>query len=438
MRDSTHVCAACGARSARWSGRCSGCGGWNTLEARGAGVPEAAGLPEVTALREAAGLELALTPTGVGELDRVLGGGLAAGSSTLIFGEPGVGKSTLALAALAGVGEGALLVAVEESRTQVARRALRLGVGEGVEVAATTEAAEVAELIATRRPRLCVVDSLSALSDERLGGAPGSLAQVRACAERLCAAAREASSALVLVGHVTKEGDLAGPRALEHLVDTVVRVEGEREGSLRLLRALKHRHGPTGEVGLLEMGPEGLAELADPGRAFRGPERAVPGVAVAVAAQASRSLLVEVQALVAPPAGSPRRVAHQVSAQRLALLLAVLEARCGVATSGLDVFAATAGGLPATEPGVDAALAVAVASAASGRVVRPGTCLVGEVGLAGELRGVPGLERRVREAQRLGASRVIVPAEAALTGEGVVGVDSLGEALAAALGPSGA
>jgi DNA repair protein RadA/Sms len=434
MRTPTHVCRACGAPAARWSGRCGRCGEWNSLEAAVPAPTRSNAAPlAVTTLEGALAQDPALLATGVAELDRVLGGGLVAGSATLLFGEPGVGKSTLALAALAGSGVASLLCAAEESAPQVARRARRLGVRDSIDLVATSEAAGVAELVASGRWRLCGVDSVSALGDG-LGGA-GTLAQVRAAAESLVAAARSSGTAVILVGHVTKDGDLAGPRALEHLVDTVVRVEGDRQGSLRLLRALKHRHGPTGEVGLLEMGPEGLRELPDPGRAFRGPERGVAGVAVAVAAEASRSLLVEVQALVCAPAGAPRRVAHQVSAQRLALLLAVLEARCGVATSGLDVFAATAGGLPATEPGVDLALALAVASAATGRPLHPGTCAVGEIGLAGELRGVAGLERRAREARRLGATRVLVPREGAPAGEGVTGVDTLAEALALAIVP---
>jgi len=237
------------------------------------------------------------------------------------------------------------------------------------------------------------------------------------------------------VGHVTKDGELAGPRTLEHLVDTVIRIEGDRHGSLRFLRALKHRFGPTGEVGLLEMASEGLRDLPDAALALRGPLLDVPGVVFTVTNDGSRSLLVEIQALVATGSGSPRRVAHQVSSQRLALLLAVLEARCAVDTSSSDVFAATAGGLPANEPGVDVALALCVASAALNFAVPRTMAAVGEVGLAGELRAVSGLARRVREAHRLGADAVIVPSEGDL--DGVPGVRvfrcrSLAEAIAIA------
>jgi DNA repair protein RadA/Sms len=252
-----------------------------------------------------------------------------------------------------------LLIAAEESVAQVAQRARRLGdVPAGLDVAATTDVDVAERLLRSRRPTLCVVDSISAMSDDALGGVAGSVPQVRHVAERLCSVAKETDVALLLVGHVTKDGELAGPRALEHLVDTVDRIEGDRNGSLRFLRALKHRFGPTDEVGLLEMVSDGLREMAD-ATVLRGPELDVPGVVFTVTNDGSRSFLIEMQALVATSLGSPRRVAHQVSSQRLALLLAVLESRCGVNTSDLDVFAATAGGLPANEPGVDVALALA-------------------------------------------------------------------------------
>ena len=359
-----------------------------------------------------------MTSTGVGEFDRVLGGGFIAGSTTLLFGEPGVGKSTLALMALrqlALAGAPVLLIAAEESASQVAQRARRLGdVPCGLEVGATTSVDAAEELLRARRPTLCVIDSISAMSDDSLSSVAGSVSQVRHAAERLCSAAKSTVTSLMLVGHVTKDGELAGPRTLEHLVDTVIRIEGDRYGTLRFIRALKHRFGPTGEVGLLEMVNEGLRELPDVAFALRGPQLDVPGVVFAVTNDGSRSLLVEVQALVASSSGSPRRVAHQVSSQRLALLLAVLEARCNIDTSAADVFAATAGGLPANEPGVDVALALAVASAALNFAVPRSLAAMGEVGLAGELRGVAGLTRRVREAQRLGATAVIVPAQGEL------------------------
>lgn len=371
-----------------------------------------------TALRDIDDAQFATTSTGVGELDRVLGGGVVAGSTTLLFGEPGVGKSTLALMALRALaesGSAVMLIAGEESASQVAQRARRMGVvPAGLDVVSTTDVDAAEQLLRSYRPALAVVDSISAMSDDALSSVAGSVPQVRHAAERLCRAAKSTGTALVLVGHVTKDGELAGPRTLEHLVDTVIRIEGDRHGSLRLLRALKHRFGPTGEVGLLEMVHEGLREIPDATFALRSLQHDVPGVVFSVTNDGSRSLLVEMQALVASSSGSPRRVAHQVSSQRLSLLLAVLEARCGVNTSECDVFAATAGGLPANEPGVDVALALAVASATLDFAVPRTLAAVGEVGLAGELRAVSGLSRRVREAQRLGATLVIVPAEGEL------------------------
>ena len=421
---SVHVCRECGTTSPRWSGRCSGCGEWNTLdEERSAAKPRAT-LIATTTLRDVEGSSATVHSTGVGELDRVLGGGFIAGSTTLLFGEPGVGKSTLALMSLrelAASGTPVLLIAAEESVAQVAQRARRLGdVPEGLEVAASTDVEVAQQLLRDRRPTLCVIDSVSAMSDDALASVAGSVPQVRHVAERLCSVAKETGVALLIVGHVTKDGELAGPRALEHLVDTVIRIEGDRHGSLRVLRALKHRFGPTGEVGLLEMVPEGLREMAD-ATVLRGPELDVPGVVFTVTNDGSRSFLIEMQALVATASGSPRRVAHQVSSQRLALLLAVLESRCAIDTSGLDVFAATAGGLPANEPAVDVALAMSVASATLGFSVPRRWAAMGEVGLAGELRAVTGLTRRVREAQRLGATVVVVPGEGDL--EEVPGVD---------------
>jgi DNA repair protein RadA/Sms len=293
----------------------------------------------------------------------------------------------------------------------VAQRARRLGEIPGrLHVATTTSVDAASDLLAEGRRALCVVDSISAMSDDALSSVVGSVPQIRAAAERLCTVAKATGTALLLIGHVTKDGELAGPRALEHLVDTVVRIEGDRHGALRTVRAQKHRFGATGEVGLFEMAGEGLREVADASVSLRGPQLDVPGVVLTVTSDGSRSFLVEIQALVAHATGSTRRVAYQVSSQRLSLLLAVLEARCGVDTSAVDVFAATAGGLSANEPGADVALALAIASASAGFAVSPSVVAIGEVGLAGELRSVPAMGRRVLEAARLGARAVIVPA----------------------------
>ena len=437
---SIHVCRECGATSPRWVGRCPGCAAWNSLdEEKVATRAVTIHSPVTVALHTVDGEDHERLSTGVGELDRVLGGGLLAGSTTLLFGEPGVGKSTLALMSLRALalnGASVLLIGAEESAGQVAQRARRLGdVPVGLDVATTTSVATALTLIDERRPRVCVIDSISAMSDDDLAGVAGSVAQVRNAAERLCAAAKTTSTALILVGHVTKDGELAGPRTLEHLVDTVVRIEGDRYASLRVVRALKHRFGPTGEVGLLEMANEGLRDLPDTAVALRQPAEDVPGAVFTVTNDGSRSFLVEIQALVASSSASPRRVAHQVSSQRLSLMLAVLEARCDIDVSGLDVFSATAGGLAATEPGVDLALALAVASAAVGFSVPRSLVAVGEVGLAGELRAVSGLTRRVREAQRLGATSVVVPRAGeleAVEGVRVLRCSTLDEAIAVA------
>lgn len=420
-----HVCRECGTTSPRWSGRCSGCGEWNTLDEERTGAKPRV-LTATTSLCDVDTTTATVHSTGVSEFDRVLGGGFIAGSTTLLFGEPGVGKSTLALMSLrelAASSTPVLLIAAEESVAQVAQRARRLGdVPRELTVAASTNVEVAEQLVRELRPTLCVIDSISAMSDDTMGNVAGSVPQVRHVAERLCSVAKETGVALLIVGHVTKDGELAGPRALEHLVDTVVRIDGDRHGSLRLLRSLKHRFGPTGEVGLLEMAPDGLREMPD-ATVLRGPDLDVPGVVFTVTNDGSRSFLIEMQALVATASSSPRRVAHQVSSQRLALLLAVLESRCGIDTSGLDVFAATAGGLPANEPGVDVALALAVASAALNFSVARTMAVIGEVGLAGELRAVSGLTRRVREANRLGAQVVIVPDDGDV--ETVMGVEVL-------------
>jgi DNA repair protein RadA/Sms len=423
---SVHVCRECGTTSVKWVGRCPGCGEFNTFDEESV-VVSATRPASAVATVGLAGIGDDVAPrrsTLVGEFDRVLGGGLVEGSTTLLFGEPGVGKSTLALMvlrALAAQGTSVLLIGAEESATQVAQRAKRLGpIPAGLDVASTTSVAAAVQLLEEQRPSVCVIDSISAMSDEGVPGVAGSVAQVRHAAERVCAVAKATGTALLLVGHVTKDGELAGPRTLEHLVDTVIRIEGDRYASLRLVRALKHRFGPTGEVGLLEMVSDGLRELPDTALSLRQANAPVSGVVFTVTNDGSRSFLVELQALVASSTGSPRRVAHQVSSQRLSLLLAVLEARCDINVATVDVFAATAGGLSATEPGVDLALAIAVASASVGFTVPSGLVAVGEVGLAGELRPVSGLTRRVSEAQRLGATRVVVPSAGEL--EPVAGI----------------
>jgi DNA repair protein RadA/Sms len=388
------------------------------------------------------------------ELDRVLGGGIVPGSLLLIGGEPGVGKSTLLLQVAGGVaggvaGEpasGVLYATGEDSASQVRLRAGRLGLGAGkaadaIEVLPTSEVGAIVEVARTRRPALVVVDSIQTMTVDELDGPAGSVGQVRESALRLMELAKGEGIAVVLVGHVTKDGSIAGPRTLEHLVDAVLDLGGERGGVMRLVRASKNRFGSTDELGVLEMGEAGLREVADPGRAFLADhEGAAPGSVVAATLEGTRPLLVEVQALVSPAGyGTPARRASGIDPTRLALLLAVLGRRAGVGLGTHDVYANLAGGLTVAEPGLDLAVALALASSLRDRPIDARTVAVGEVGLLGELRPVSGIERRLREAARLGFERAIVPAGrqgGQIEGLRVVPASNLWEALLAALGPA--
>jgi len=368
--------------------------------------------------------------TGIGELDRVLGGGLVPGSLVLIGGSPGIGKSTLttsALAGLAAAGHRVLYVSGEESAAQVRLRAQRLGPAAlGVPIVADTDLDAVLATIEAERPNACVVDSVQVLYDSALSGAPGSVGQVREVAGRLMRSAKERGVAVFLVGHVTKEGAIAGPRVLEHLVDCVLSFEGERERTYRTLRALKNRFGSTNEVGVFEMHDHGLVEVEDASARFTAAATRAPGSVVLCSMEGSRPLLVEVQALVAPSEiVPPRRVANGVDRNRLALVLAVLARHGGVALGASDVFVSVAGGVRVDEPGADLAIALALASAARGFALggeRP-VAAFGELGLTGELREVAHAERRLAEAAKFGLNTVVRPGPRART---------LREALAAA------
>ena len=442
-------CSTCGAEAPRWSGRCPGCGAWNTLlESRtppaapggcGAGQLRPRGRPvAVPTAITAVDLEAAApVPTGLAELDRVLGGGFVPGSVTLLGGEPGVGKSTLllqVLTACAATGAPALLVCAEESASQVRLRAGRLGSVPGaLYVLAETDASAIPEAVARSGARLVVVDSIQAVADPAVGAPAGSPSQVRACAELLVTLAKTAEVPVVLVGHVTKDGALAGPRLLEHLVDTVLSVEGDRHHALRAVRAVKHRFGPTGELGLFEMGDGGLSAVADPYRLLLGDRRpSQPGSSVVAAVEGRRPLLVEVQALVGSgPCGptGPRRQAQGLDTGRLSVLLAVLDRALGLGLGRTDVFASVVGGVRLSEPASDLALVLAVASAAWGRPVPSDMVAFGEVGLGGELRQVAQAERRLQEAARLGFRRAAVPAGCCPGPPGMqlVRVDTLGD-----------
>jgi DNA repair protein RadA/Sms len=349
-------------------------------------------------------------PTGVPELDRVLGGGLVPASLVLVSGDPGIGKSTLLLMALRDMSERheVVLVTGEESSAQVRLRADRLGGGAGVQILAETSLPEICATLERERPEVCVIDSVQTLYDPELGSAPGSVAQVREAAGRLLRLAKEHGIATFLVGHVTKEGSVAGPRVLEHLVDCVLQFEGDRYRSHRVLRAVKNRFGSTNELGVFEMTATGLAGVADPSELFGRSEGEV-GSAVACALEGTRPILLEIQALVSPTdLAMPRRVGTGVAPKRLSMIVAVLGRHAGVALGQADVFVNVAGGVRIDEPGADLAVAVAIASAARGKPVRPGLACFAEVGLTGRLRPVSQAERRLAETAKLGLSEAVV------------------------------
>jgi DNA repair protein RadA/Sms len=428
-----HRCQACGAAHARWSGRCTNCGEWNSLHevvtsgpdrspganASSPGASWAGGFEDAVPipLGEVDLSAHQALPTGISELDRVLAGGLLPRSSTLLGGEPGTGKSTLllqALASMAASGRRGLLVAAEEAAPQVRRRAGRLEADvPGVFVVEATQLPGVEQAVASVQPDVVVVDSVQAVTDPEVASPAGSLAQVRACAHRLVAMARSSGCALVLVGHVTKEGALAGPRALEHLVDTVLSFEGDRYLSLRALRAVKHRFGPTGETGLFDMTETGLTSVTDPSSLFLGDRLdGAPGSAVTVPIEGYRPLLVEVQALVGRPSAVPRRFVTGLDAGRVGFLVAVLDRHCGVPVGDRDIYVSVAGGARACEPAADLAVCLALASSLSGAPLRPDLVAIGEVGLGGEARRVSGMPKRLAEAQRLGFRDALVPGSA--------------------------
>jgi DNA repair protein RadA/Sms len=446
---SQFACTDCGHVALSWMGRCPGCGAWNSLVEEEKNGPSAAyrgrgglgrdGRAGVRADRDSGRaeaqtpvklsdvdlIEVERLPTGSDEFDRVLGGGIVPGSIVLIGGSPGIGKSTLMSSTLASLernGHRTLYVSGEESAPQVRLRAERLGPDAlSVSVIAETSLEAVLATLETARPRVCVIDSVQTVHADYLTGAPGSVGQVREVASRLERLAREEGITVVLVGHVTKDGALAGPRVLEHAVDCVLQFEGERERTYRVLRVLKNRFGPTNDVGVFEMRAGGLCEVSDPSARFLREASPVPGSCMLCAMEGSRPLLVEVQALVAPTdVVPPRRIANGIDRNRLSLVLAVLSRHAGqrmrseLALAGADVFVNLAGGVRVEEPGADLAVALAVASAASGVPLRGGDRPIGcfgEVGLTGELRYVAHADRRLEEAARFGLARVVTPAD---------------------------
>jgi DNA repair protein RadA/Sms len=451
----SYFCQSCGHESLAWSGRCAGCGEWNTLvetpkpapaQGHTGGRRGGSGRPErPVALRDVSAPAVGRLLTGIEELDRVLGGGVVPGSLILLGGSPGIGKSTLtgmALGNLAFAGHRVLYVSGEESTAQVRLRAERLGESAlAVPALAETSLEAVVETLEAERPAVCVIDSVQTLHAEGMSGGPGTVGQVREAAGRVMEVAKRLGSAVILVGHVTKEGVVAGPRVLEHLVDCVLFFEGERERSFRTLRALKNRFGATNEVGVFEMRSGGLVEVLDPSARFVGEASSAPGSVVLCSMEGSRPLLVEVQALVAPTeVVPPRRVANGIDRNRLAMVIAVLARHGGPSLSGADVFVNVAGGVRVDEPGADLAVALAIASAHRGEPLadaeaRPLACF-GEVGLTGELRPVGHAERRLAEALKFGLAPILCPAGADI-GSGAQPAASLREALRRALSSPG-
>lgn len=411
-------CTSCGAQSPKWLGKCPGCADWNSLvEVRHAPAKATASRGDAqkpVALGEISTDAVERHRCGIDEFDRVLGGGVVVGSVVLLGGDPGIGKSTLLMQALVGLakqGKRALYVTGEESAAQVALRARRIGMSPDVLLLASTELTDVEDALAAEHFDVVVIDSVQTLRSAELAAAPGSVAQLREVAGQLTRLAKRSGTAMFLIGHVTKDGGLAGPKVLEHLVDAVLSFEGDPTHAFRLVRSTKNRYAPTHEVGVFEMVEEGLREVSDPSSLFIGerPGRAAGSVIVCTA-EGSRSLLVEVQALVATAQyGSPRRVATGLDGQRLAVLLAVLERKAGVPVLDQDVFVNAAGGVRVDEPAVDLGLSVAVASALRERPLAEGVAIFGEVGLAGEVRAVSRAVGRVAEARKMGLTRVLLP-----------------------------
>jgi DNA repair protein RadA/Sms len=407
------ACTDCGYSAGRWFGKCPQCGEFGTLVEDKPVAQGTSGPKPTLRLVDVKAEEAERIPTGVAELDRVLGGGLVPASLVLVGGEPGVGKSTLLLSALASISKDrrAVLVTGEESTAQVKLRAARLGGAEQVEILAETELEAVCATLEQERPDVCVIDSVQTLYSSELGSAPGSVGQVREAAARLLRVAKESGVATILVGHVTKDGAVAGPRALEHLVDTVLQFEGDRYHEHRVLRASKNRFGSTNELAVFEMTGTGLVGVPEPSELFGRSVEGEIGAAVGCVLEGSRPLLLEIQALVAPTdLAMPRRVGTGVDPKRLAMIVAVLSRHARVALGQADVFVNVAGGVRIDEPGADLAIALAIVSAAKGAPVQPQTAAFGEIGLTGRLRPATQSERRLEECAKLGLVAAIAPA----------------------------
>ncbi|MTD99033.1 DNA repair protein RadA [Paracoccus sp. YIM 132242] len=442
MAKSTNAftCTACGASHKKWAGRCDACGAWNTIveeaplsqgPGRGLGAHKGRAVPLSSLATSEAPPPRHLS--GMDELDRVLGGGLVPGSAVLIGGDPGIGKSTLLLqgaAAFARRGLNAVYISGEEASAQVRMRAQRLGLADApVRLGAETNLRDILTTLDTERPDLAIIDSVQTLWSDQVEAAPGSVAQVRAAAHELVTFAKRKGVAIFLVGHVTKDGQIAGPRVVEHMVDTVIYFEGERGHQFRILRSVKNRFGPADEIGVFEMTGSGLAEVANPSALFlseRG--QPVPGSAVFAGIEGTRPVLTEVQALVAPSTlASPRRTVVGLDSGRVSTILAVLEARCGIPFAGLDVFLNVAGGMRVNEPAADLAIAGALLSAREDSALPPEAVLFGEISLSGALRPVAQAENRLKEAQKLGFSQAILPDSQKVEGAGGMSIQRIAD-----------
>jgi DNA repair protein RadA/Sms len=417
------TCTACGASHTKWSGRCDACGAWNTIveEAPLSAGPAAKSLGAARGSRVALGSLAATEPdpprvaSGMGELDRVLGGGLVPASAILVGGDPGIGKSTLLLQAAASFARAGLrcvYVTGEEATAQVRMRAARLGLSDApVLLAAETNLRDILTTLEAEKPDLAIVDSIQTMWADKVDSAPGSVAQVRAAAHEFTTFAKRRGMSVVLVGHVTKEGQIAGPRVVEHMVDTVLYFEGERGHQFRILRAVKNRFGPADEIGVFEMTGAGLAEVPNPSALFLSErDRPAAGSVVFAGIEGTRPVLCEIQALVAPaPAGQARRSVVGWDGGRLNMILAVLEARCGIPFAGMDVYLNVAGGLRISEPAADLAVAAALLSSREDSALPPDTVVFGEISLSGAVRPVGQTEQRLKEARKLGFTGVLMP-----------------------------
>ncbi len=434
--NTAYVCQSCGAAHAKWSGRCEACGAWNTLvEETVSAPPGGLGAPDTgkkvkTGAVAFAPLSTNEPPaprlsTGIAELDRVFGGGVARSSAVLVGGDPGIGKSTLLLqaaASMAKAGVNSVYISGEEAIAQIQGRARRLGVDQApVQLAAETDLRSILKALKSATPELVIIDSVQTLWSDTLEAAPGSVAQVRACAQELTRFAKKTGAVVVLVGHVTKDGQIAGPRVLEHMVDAVFYFEGERGHQFRILRSVKNRFGPTDEIGVFEMGEDGLSAARDPSALFlAGSEADASGRAVFAAMEGSRPVLAEVQALAGPEAaGNPRRSIVGWDSSRLAMLLAVFDARCGLRFGSRDVYLSVTGGYRIAEPAGDLAAAAALASSLMDKPVPSGSVFFGEVALSGAIRPVGRIEPRLREAARLGFTQAWAPPGAPETVDGM-------------------